>query len=97
MGTMCGQPVRPTREIDIASAKAFSEMIKEIAKDQKITFEGALKVYELMAYERRTNIMVDDGNFTDENMCGIGTAIKELAEQVHDIADALQEIATKDI
>lgn len=30
-------------------------------------------------------------------MCGIGTAIKELGEQIHDIADALQEIATKDM
>lgn len=93
MGTMCNQPARPRREIDTESTKAFMEMVKEIAKEHHIPFEAALKVYEVMAYERRTNIMIDNGDFTDENMCGIGTAIKEIAEQIHDVADALEEIA----
>lgn len=97
MGTICNQDHRPRREIDINFVRIFADSIQEVADAQGISFDQALKVYEVAAYERRTDIMVDGGNFTDENMCGIGTAIKELGEQISDIADALQEIATKDM
>lgn len=96
MGVMCGQEPRPKREIDINSTRVFSDMIKEIAEKQKISYELALKTYELMAYERRTDIMIDDGNFTDENMCGIGTAIKNVAENFHDVVQVLEEIARRE-
>lgn len=96
MGEMCNQLTRPTRDINTQDVHTFIEMVKEISQQQKITYELALKSYELMAYERRTNIMIDDGNFTDENMCGIGKTIKEVAEQLHDVADALEEIARKE-
>lgn len=88
---MCNQPARPRREIDTESTKAFMEMVKGISKEHHIPFEAALKVYEVMAYERRTNIMIDNGDSTDENMCGIGTAIKEVAESLSDVASALDE------
>lgn len=93
MGTMCNQNVRPRRELDLGYAGAFSNMIKELAKKQNITYDQALKTYELMAYERRTDIMIDNGDFTDENMCGIGSAIKDISDQLHDVAEALEEIA----
>lgn len=93
MGTMCNQKVRPTRDINGPEIHGFIDMIKEIAENKKISYELALKTYELMAYERRTNVMIDDGNYMDENMCGIGTAIKEIAESINDVAQALEEVA----
>lgn len=90
---MCNQDTRPRREITFGAAKELLNNIKEFAKDEKISTEAAVKIFEMLAYERRTDIMIDNGDFTDENMCGIGTAIKELGEQIHDVADALEEIA----
>ena len=97
MGKMCNQDPRPTREIGFDGVEAFIAKMKEIAEKQQVSLEETLKAYEVIAYERRTKIIIDSGDYTDENMCGIGTAIKEVGEQIRDIADALQEIATKDM
>ena len=91
MGTMCKQNPRPKREIDITSVGYIIDSIKEIADNKKISLDQALKAYELIAYERRTNVMIDNGDFSDENMCGVGTAIKDVAEQLGDIAEAISE------
>ncbi len=92
---MCVQQPRPTRDITTDDAKIYVATMRKFAKDVNISMEAAVKIFELMAYERRTNVMIDNGNFTDENMCGIGTAIKDIAENLHEVAQALEEIAKK--
>lgn len=91
MGTMCNQEPRPTRDITSDQMGRFVQNVKAFASEHNLSYDQALKTFELALYDRRTDVMIDDGNFTDENMCGIGTAIKEVAESLRDVASALDE------
>lgn len=95
MGTMCNQPARPTRDIENDQMSRFCENVKKFADSHGLTYDQALKTFEVAVYDRRNDIMVDNGNFMDENMCGIGTAIKDVAEQLREIADSVSDIALK--
>lgn len=97
MGTLCGQDARKRRSIDNSNIEYFVKEIKAIAKNNDLTYEEALKTYEILAYERRTEIMIDDGDFTDENMCGIGKKIGEVAEALESVATSIEKIDVADM
>jgi len=49
------------------------------------TVDQAIKIAEIMAYQRRTDLFVDDGDYLDENLYGIGTALERIAEALENI------------
>jgi hypothetical protein len=54
------------------------------------TDESRIKVYEILAYERRTDFMINNGDRHDEQMEGFGKILQGVCESVSDIADHMR-------
>jgi len=65
---------------------SIDECIEHYTK-KGYTVDQAIKITEIEAYQRRTDIMVDDGDYLDENLYGIGTALERIAEALERLSD----------
>ena len=75
MGTLLEQKPRNYRHLDERDAILKIDEIKEISKVKKVTFDQALKVYELLENQRATNLYVANGDIKDEQLAGFGELI----------------------
>ena len=82
MGIVGNQPPREAHRVDMED---FHEVLKNMqnqAHEVGVSVAEAVSVYQTMEYERRTNFLIDDGNFLDEHITGIVEALKEIARNM---------------
>jgi hypothetical protein len=78
MGTLFHQEPRNWRSITESDIKEHIEMIKQLAKETKLTVDQVIKVEELLELERRNNLYVSNGDIHDEQMQGLGEILQEI-------------------
>ena len=54
--------------------------LKKITKEEKLTTEQALKIYELALYRQRSFFYKDDGDRKDEQLKGFGDILVEIRD-----------------
>ncbi len=84
MGKLGNQPVRPRRKINFSELKEPLYFIEKIIKNSNLTEESIIKILEILEYSRRTNVMIDDGDFKDEQIGGIGELIENFISSRND-------------
>jgi len=82
MGTLLNQKPRNYRHLDERDVLLKIDEIKDISKVKKITFDQALKVYELLEQERSNNLYVANGDIKDEQLAGFGELIIKYIESI---------------
>lgn len=92
MGTLFNQPVREIRPVSLSDLKETHSIIKQFAKDTGVTIDQAIKIFEIEEYNKRTAVMILDGNVHDEQMAGMGQLLKSFIDKVDFIAKQLEEI-----
>lgn len=85
MGTLHSQPNRDYKQVDGDHVGAEILLIKRIAKQTDVTFDQALRVFELMEHRRRNNLFVSNGDAWDEQISGIGKALDGIAESIESL------------
>jgi len=82
MGKVCNQPRRDRLTIKMDDADRFVKNIKNFAKDNEISYEEALKTFDTLAYERRTDAIIDAGDNMDECLCGLYQSLSGIADSI---------------
>lgn len=82
MGTLYEQPERDYRHVALHEVISDIKTIKTVAKEGGITFDQALRVFELMETKRRNDLFVDNGDIWDEQIAGIGMCIDKLTDAI---------------
>jgi hypothetical protein len=73
------QPTRRRVDANIdSSAKNIAESIMVLQHEHELTFEQSAKCYELALIEARLTAYIDNGDFLDENLYGIGDALENI-------------------
>lgn len=54
------------------------EEVKLLAKEYDLSFSDALKAYELAIRDNALSAYIENGDFLDENLFGIGEALEQL-------------------
>jgi hypothetical protein len=78
--------------MDEYGIKSNVERIKEFAKENKISFAESLEFFKYIAYERRTNTMIENGDKEDENICGIGQALDRISNSLNSISESIETL-----
>jgi len=85
MGTLFEQTERNYREIGKNEVIGLLDYL-----GIEDTDENKLKAYHALAYERRTDFMLDNGDRYDEQMAGFGKILQGICESVSDISDHMR-------
>ena len=79
MSGICNQPERDWHRVRDEDA---TNWLKQVNVGDKVSANTAMLAHIVMEVSRIGNIMVDDGDKSDENLCGISQSIDELASNV---------------
>ena len=78
MGTLQSQPARNYRHMGMTEVMSEIKDIQSVAKNANVTFDQALRVFELLELRRRNSLFVDNGNIWDEQIAGIGQILDRM-------------------
>jgi hypothetical protein len=78
------QPIRLRRDIKDYHIQEEIELIKKIAKTEKMSISEVLETINILEYRRRTDIMIDNFDTFDENISGIDESLIEIAEAINE-------------
>lgn len=78
MGTLFSHGPRPYHSVNQNDVVSFIKEIKHIIKVTGYTFNDVMRIYEYLEYQRQNDIAIDDGDFMDENLSGIGHILEEM-------------------
>ena len=84
MGTLFNQPERLKHRVELNDLETQVQAIKVIADKNAVSYERVLATYKLLEYQRRTEVMVDNGVIWDEQIAGMCELIKEINETISD-------------
>jgi len=79
MGTLGNQLEREHYRINSKSLSYFLEDAAELAKKHKTSIEVVVNAKHALELERKNNIAVQNGDFTDEQAGGIGEILSRIA------------------
>lgn len=79
MGTLGNQPARKEFHIDLSR---FMEELIDICKKHDVTIEAVIEAKKALELERQNDIAVQDGDYRDEQMGGIGDILGEIARAI---------------
>lgn len=79
MGTLHDQKPRNYKTVISQDAKDLIDEILDVAEATNVSFNEALRVYELLEQKRKTDCFVDNGDIWDEQISGIGQILERIA------------------
>ena len=79
MGTLHDQKPRNYKTVISQDAKDLIDEILDVAEATNVSFDEALRVYELLEQKRKTDCFVDNGDIWDEQISGIGQILERIA------------------
>ena len=85
MGTLHDQKPRDHNSFDSKKAIELIDEILDVADATNISFNEALRVYELLEQKRKTDCYVDNGDAWDEQISGIGTILERIASALENL------------
>ena len=81
MGTIGNQPARNQFDQDLSS---FIDELVELGKKKKLTIDQVIGAYKVLELQRQNNIAIQDGDYFDEQMGGIGDKLSEIASAIRE-------------
>ncbi len=87
MGTLTDQPPRKYRFPESEEVGIMVRQVKELSKKENISFDQALRIFELLEQERSNTLSVDNGDIWDEQIGGIGKILEKIAESCKEITN----------
>ncbi len=91
MGTLFEQPPRELNLVTEKDATSKLYEIKNFATIHGIGYDDAFKLFELLEYSRRTNLMVTAGDIQDEQISGLGELLIRYIDKIDFIARLLDQ------
>jgi hypothetical protein len=91
MGTLFDQPPRKSYSVSDQAAKNKLQQIKKFCTANNISFEEAIKLFEMLEYSRRTDVIVSSGDIHDEQLHGLGNLIQSFIDKVDFMAKIMEE------
>ncbi len=79
MGTLHNQEPRNYKFVERRNATDLIDEILDVAEATNVSFDQALRVYELLEQKRKTDCFVDNGDIWDEQISGIGQILEKIA------------------
>lgn len=65
-GSLENAPYRPHFYIEESEIKEKIDLVNKIAKEKKMPVKNVIKIFECLVQERRNNITICGGDFTDQ-------------------------------
>ena len=82
MGTLQNQTPRNYKNLNPNDIEFLTEDLIKISKKYKLDIVHVIKIYEILEYQRRTSIMVADGDAKDEQLSGFGKLCEDLINSI---------------
>ncbi|HIF9329265.1 TPA: hypothetical protein ACX6RL_001522 [Photobacterium damselae] len=79
MGKLGEQSPRKPYRVSDQHLDMYLTELKELAKKHNMNVRDVIQAKLVLEFERQNNITVDDGDYRDEHMDGIGNCLKEIA------------------
>jgi len=83
MSKLGNQPERKFFQVNMNEVDEFIKYAKHTAEVNDITYKEAVEVFKILEYARRTDVIVEDGDFRDEQAGGFGELIEKLIEKLN--------------
>ena len=87
MGRLGDQDVRDRYETSLVDIKCRLRDFKVIANEEAIPLEIVVDVFRTFEYARRTDVMIQSGDYHDEHMAGIGEKLDTVAAAIESIGE----------
>ena len=82
MGTLGNQPPREKFDASIDTLDYFLVDAIELAKKHKISLDSVVNAKHAMELARQNNLMVQHGDYFDEQMGGLGSLLEKILERI---------------
>ncbi|WP_324172285.1 hypothetical protein [Sulfurimonas sp.] len=90
MGTLYDQEPRDYKRVEISRVNYFLDEVSELATKYKMERKDIIEAFKAVELARQNDLYVANGDIHDEQMAGIGQAVQEIGERLHQIADAIE-------
>lgn len=82
MGILGNQPPRENYNVSADSLDCFLSDTVELAKKYKISVDSVINAKHVMELARQNNLMVQHGDYFDEQIGGLGSLLEKISERL---------------
>ncbi|WCE29978.1 hypothetical protein [Vibrio sp. SCSIO 43137] len=84
MGVLGDQPVRTQYRVREDDLEMFLSRAQELADTYSTSIEAVIEAKKALELERKNNIQVESGDYSDEHMGGLGEILSRIANALED-------------